>query len=371
MISVAALFTLILSGCPAFASGPTVIRPEHLGGWTLATNRTATPPYDSGNLNPGSTARYSFTKGPATPPAGTGSLMLVSGKETNSRVAANPPGLTGRTFGSVTELRFDTYLENKSVSGYTMPINLKLAGTSAKLGFQTAVFEPVKQSTAPDLRKWQSWDAGAGRWWASRVTSGACSQGSPCSWKRIVAKLGEGTTISQAYFELGASGDQFSGEKCALDDVAINGVRYDFEQSAPAAPVAEASQGAVAPGGQVTIRAAGFKAHERVAITLHSQSIAVGTATADGSGAVTATITVPAGIDPGNHVILLTGLTSGRTATIPLLVTGGPETGFGGLAPLVATHHPAALGGKSMPGGRKGVRSDAFSSAGHFISVWI
>jgi hypothetical protein len=342
MVSVVALFTLVLSGCPAFAAGPTVIRPDHLGGWTLATNKTVTPPYDSGNLNPGSTASHSFIRGPATPPAGTGSLMLVSGQEANSRVAANPPGLIGRTLGSVSELRFHTYLENKSVSGYTMPINLKLAGTSAKLGFQTAVFEPVKQSTAPELGKWQSWNAGAGRWWASRVTSGACSQSSPCSWKRIVAMLGKGTTISQAYFELGASGDQFSGERCALDDVAINGVTYDFEQSAPAAPAANASVGAVAPGGQVTVQATGFKAHERVAITLHSQAIDVGTATAGGSGAVNTTITVPADLDPGDHVILLTGLTSGRTATIPLLVTGGPQTGFGGLAPLVATPHPAA-----------------------------
>jgi hypothetical protein len=48
---------LILSGCPAFAADPTVIRPENLAGWTLATNRQVAPPYDSGNLNPGSTAR--------------------------------------------------------------------------------------------------------------------------------------------------------------------------------------------------------------------------------------------------------------------------------------------------------------------------
>jgi hypothetical protein len=41
-------------------------------------------------------------------------------------------------------------------------------------------------------------------------------------------------------------------------------------------------------------------------------------------------------------VILLTGLTSGRTATVPLIVIGGPETGFGGMAPLVSAHHPAA-----------------------------
>jgi hypothetical protein len=217
---------LILSGCPAFAADPTVIRPENLAGWTLATNRQVAPPYDSGNLNPGSTARHAFVKGPATPPAGSGSLMMSAGAEKNSRVAANPPGLVGRTFGAVSEVRFATYLENKSTSGHTAPINFKLAGTSAKVGYQTAVFEPARQPTAPVIGKWQSWDAGSGVWWTSKVPSGACSQADPCSWERFVAKVGAATTITQAYFELGDSGDQFSGENCALDDVTINGVTY-------------------------------------------------------------------------------------------------------------------------------------------------
>jgi hypothetical protein len=174
------------------------------------------------------------------------------------------------------------------------------------------------------------------------VTSGACSQATPCRWGKFVKKVGAGTTIATAYFELGDSGTQFSGVKCALDDVAVNGVTYDFEPSAPAAPSARASQDAVSPGGQVTVHATGFLPHERVSVTLHSTPVNVATATADGSGAVTVTFTVPAGIDPGDHVILLTGLTSGRTVTVPLTVAGGPETGFGGLAPLVAAHRPAA-----------------------------
>jgi len=155
------------------------------------------------------------------------------------------------------------------------------------------------------------------------VPSGPCSQADPCSWERFVAKVGAATTITQAYFELGDSGDQFSGENCALDDVTINGVTYDFEQSAPAAPAATVSHSVIAPGGAVTVHATGFKARERVSVTLHSAGILVYTATADGSGAVTATFTVPAGIAGGDHVILLTGLTSGRTAAVPLTVPPG------------------------------------------------
>jgi hypothetical protein len=333
---------LVLSGCPAFGAGPAAIRPGHLAGWTLTTNKKVAPPYDSGNLNPQSTGDHQFRNGPATPPAGTGSLMMSTGAEENSRVAANPPGLVGRTFGSVTELRYATYLENKSTSGYTAPVNLKLAGTSSALGYLTAIFEPLNQSTTPATGKWQTWDAGSGAWWTSKVKSGACSQAVPCPWTELVGKVGAATTISTAYFELGDSGKQFSGEKCALDDVRIDGVRYSFELSGPAGPTASTPQGAVGPGGKVTVYAKGFHPHERVTITLHSPPVHVATVAADASGTVSVTFTVPAGIDYGNHVILLTGLTSGRSTTVPLTVTGGPRTGFGGLAPLVATHHPAA-----------------------------
>jgi hypothetical protein len=342
-IAAVPLVALALSGGPAFGSSPTIIRPGQLAGWTMTTNRQVAAPYDSGNLNPKSTANSDFIKGPATPPVGSGSLLMSAGAESNSRVAANPPGLVGRTFGAVTELRYGTYLENVSTTGHTAPINLKLAGTSAKIGFATAVFEPARQSTAPEVASWQAWDASSGKWWTSRVTSGACSQGKPCSWKTLVAKLGAATTISTAYFELGDSGDQFSGVKCALDDVSVNGVRYAFEQAAPAAPRVSASTSAVGAGGQVTVHATGFLAHERVSATLHSSPVYVGTGTADGSGGVTITFTVPAGIESGDHVILLTGLTSGRTATVALVVTGGgPETGFGGMAGQVEFHRPAS-----------------------------
>jgi hypothetical protein len=339
-ISVVTLTCAVLSAAPAYASNPTVVHPGRLAGWTMTTNKQVAQPYDSGNLNPKSTASYEFINGPGTPPAGTGSLLMSVGGEQNSRVAANPPGLVGRTLNAVAELRYGTYLENASTTGHTAPVNLKLAGTSAKLGYATAVFEPTRQSTAPEVGKWQAWDASAGTWWTSKVASGACSQAKPCSWNKLSTKLGATTTISTAYFELGDSGDQFSGEKCALDDVSVNGVRYDFELTAPAAPQASASTSVVGQGGQVTVHGTGFVGGERVSATLHSDAIYVGTGTANGFGQVSITFTVPAGVQPGDHVVLLTGLTSGRTATVPLVVLGGPETGFGGMAPFVAVHHP-------------------------------
>jgi hypothetical protein len=342
LVSIVPLTCVILSAGPAYGADPTVIHPGDLAGWTLATNKQVATPYDSSNLNPSSTASSEFIKGPATPPAGTGSLLMSAGGEKNSRVAANPPGLAGRTFGAVGELRYSTYLENSSTTGHTAPVNLKLAGTSSKLkAYFTGVYEPARQSSAPETKKWQAWDASAGKWWTSKIASGACAQSDPCSWDAFVGKVGADTTISTAYFELGDSGDQFSGEKCALDDVSVNGVTYDFEESVPTPDVtASASASVVNPGGQITVHATGFDPHEKVSVTLHSQAVQVATATADGSGAVTVTFTVPPGVGSGQHVILLTGLTSGRTVTVPITVMGGPETGFGGMAAFVSGHRP-------------------------------
>ena len=255
-----------------------------------------------------------------------------------------PPGLIGRTFGSVAALRFATYLENVSSTGNTAPIGVHLASPSTPLGYATAVFEPRVQATKPATKRWQTWNALAGTWWTSKVTSGACSQAQPCPWTEMTGKLGAATKITEAYFELGDSGTGFSGERCALDDVTVNGVSYDFEKSGPAQHGATATVPAsvTGPGGRVTVHGAGFQAGEKVAATLHSAPVPVGSTTADGAGAVTLTFTVPAGTGSGSHVVLLTGLTSGRTATAALTVTGGPHTGLGGRASQVARHRPAS-----------------------------
>jgi len=342
VVPVSCLVVTGYAACPAEASGPSLVAPGHLSGWSVTTNEKVAPPYDAGNLNSQSTAAYEFAKGPGKPPLGDGSLMMSTGSEKNSRVSAVPPGLVGRTFGEVSELRFATYLENASSTGYTSPTNVKLAGTGT-LGYATAVFEPRNQAAKPATGKWQAWNAASGVWWTSKVTSGSCSQAKPCSWKKMVGKIGASTKISTAYFELGDSGTSFSDEKCALDDVAINGVTYNFEAAAPPAPPTAVTPGGPAgPGGRVTVHGTGFQPGEQVRVTLHSTAVVVGTAAANGAGDVTLTFIVPAGTSPGQHVIVLLGLASGRTATVPLVVIGGPQTGFGGMARNVAHHHPRA-----------------------------
>jgi hypothetical protein len=74
------------------------------------------------------------------------------------------------------------------------------------------------------------------------------------------------------------------------------------------------------PGDPVSLDAAGFAPDETVDETLHSTPVPLGSVTADGSGNVSATVTIPVSTPAGPHELLLTGETSGLTATLPVLV---------------------------------------------------
>ncbi len=66
---------------------------------------------------------------------------------------------------------------------------------------------------------------------------------------------------------------------------------------------------------------AGFLPGESVGAELHSAPVDLGTFIADADGKVTVTFTVPAYLAPGLHHVVLTGLSSNRSVTIPLTVT--------------------------------------------------
>jgi lysophospholipase L1-like esterase len=77
----------------------------------------------------------------------------------------------------------------------------------------------------------------------------------------------------------------------------------------------------IAPGGSVSASAAGYTPDETIIITLHSTPVVLGQATADSSGHVNVTVTIPVGTTVGSHELLLRGVTSGITSTLPLMVS--------------------------------------------------
>jgi hypothetical protein len=118
-----------------------------------------------------------------------------------------------------------------------------------------------------------------------------------------------------------------------------------------------------APAGtQVTVTISGFLPFEPVQLTLHSDTVDLGTFNADAVGAVSATVTIPAGIDLGAHVLSATGLTSGRTGTASLTVVA-PNSGAS------PTPSPSPSGPAGGPLARTGGPVGALALAGLLLVV--
>ena len=80
------------------------------------------------------------------------------------------------------------------------------------------------------------------------------------------------------------------------------------------------SPASVTAGGTVTITGKDFTPGGSVALTLHSDLVGIGTATAGSDGAFTAEATVPAGTAGGDHQVVAVDSGTGESASAPLAV---------------------------------------------------
>jgi len=108
-------------------------------------------------------------------------------------------------------------------------------------------------------------------------------------------------------------------------------------------PAGTTVSSSLAAGGQITISSTGWKAGSDVTGVLHSDPVTLGTLTADSTGRIAGSLTVPSTVPPGDHELVLTGTDPGglvRTVTAPVTVTaaasiagsgpgGGSGTGSG------------------------------------------
>jgi hypothetical protein len=96
----------------------------------------------------------------------------------------------------------------------------------------------------------------------------------------------------------------------------------DTSCSTVVAHSATATPPSVEEGQSETVTGSGFTPGEQVQATLHSTPQVVGTVTADGGGVATVHFAVPPDLAVGQHVLVLTGLTSGRTDAVVVTVRG-------------------------------------------------
>lgn len=92
--------------------------------------------------------------------------------------------------------------------------------------------------------------------------------------------------------------------------------------TAPPVPTVRLDSGAsTIAGGLLEGTAGGFEPGEVVVATLHSTPRTLGRLTAAADGSVAFSLRVPADLEPGLHRLVLTGETSGRTASVEVEVT--------------------------------------------------
>jgi hypothetical protein len=163
------------SGCPA-SSTTVVIRPFTPNGWATGPENTA-----------GGSA--SFVGGPATPPAGAGSLRFQLTANNQGMVAATLAHNATR-FDRITRLEYSTYRANPAAgaTAVALQFGVDFNVTDADVTFQgRLVFEPYLSPASVTSGTWQTWDARAGKWWATRAPFNAqCSAANPCTWAQVL-----------------------------------------------------------------------------------------------------------------------------------------------------------------------------------------
>lgn len=89
-------------------------------------------------------------------------------------------------------------------------------------------------------------------------------------------------------------------------------------------PAVRLDRSVTTPGGKLGFAGSGFAAGEKVDLIVHSTPVSLGTVTADASGAVSGSVTLPSGLALGGHTLELKGETSGVDVVSAFTVGGVP-----------------------------------------------
>ena len=135
-------------------------------------------------------------------------------------------------------------------------------------------------------------------------------------------------------------------------DTSVTSVTVKAETLATPAVTVEPST--VEAGKTVTVKGTGFAPESSVTLTLHSEPVEVGTATADENGAFSAEVTVPANTEAGDHTVVAESGTPVVSATAPLTVTA-PAAPAADPSASPSVHPSAAPAPAPEQGGKGGL----------------
>lgn len=197
-----------------------------------------TPPTNEWVLYTRSSGNGTFRSGPATPPAGVGSLELVTPTGADKVYLFNYEHV-GVALADVDAMGYSTYRSSGSeqqVAALNVEVDVNGAAPG---GFTTLIFEPVyntgQGAVASD--EWQEWDAYAGGnaiWWSSNPIPSAPNRDTFVSWSTIVAANPDAVIVGGFGVNQGSGNAALTTavDKLSIgyanDDIDVD-VTYDFE----------------------------------------------------------------------------------------------------------------------------------------------
>ncbi len=220
---------------PAFAhsgTGNTVVVTEA----DVSRQAEDTPPLRNWVLYTRLAGNGTFRTGPETPPAGTGSLELVTPSPADKVTLFNFDYHT-TPIVNFTALGYHTYQSSAAVPIQLPSLNVTIDfdGPAVAGGFATLVFEPVynpAQGPVASL-EWQDWDAilgGNAIWWSTRPFGTVCAVACYVSWSTILEQAPNATILGGIGINQGSGGAALTAATDAfLVGVNDNNTTFDFE----------------------------------------------------------------------------------------------------------------------------------------------
>jgi len=206
-------------------SGNITVSPQDMNGWAFVDD------------NPGTGVGYgSFVAGPATPPVGTGSASLSV--DSQGREILRAMSYSGTALSDITTMHYDAFsLSGSTTFDPSLQLDIDYDSTDTNTSWQgRLVYEPYQNGTVTPST-WQTWDAKAGKWWASNQTAsgGKCDQGSPCTWSEVLTDFPHASIKGGVEFKVGGP---WSGGFTGNVDNLILGVNdtdatFNFEPVGP------------------------------------------------------------------------------------------------------------------------------------------
>ena len=156
----AAVAAALVAAAAAFAA-TVVVAPGQLDGWAV----------NNDTCGAATTGAVDFVAGPATPPAGTGSVRFTVGANGDSYPTVRQSDYNGVRLASLTSFDYSTYVSHAGSGSQAPYIDLYVDNNGDGVRDDILTFEPVYQTSQGTvaLNTWQHWDAENGLWWSDTL----------------------------------------------------------------------------------------------------------------------------------------------------------------------------------------------------------